>query len=54
MSKIFLNASKRDAIGSNRVNKIRKSGLVPASLYGGHMEPVSLSIKKVEIDKFFA
>ena len=54
MSKIFLNASKRDAVGSNRVNKIRKSGLVPASLYGSHMEPVSLSIKKVEIDKFFA
>lgn len=54
MSKIFLNASKRDAVGSNQVNKIRKSGLVPASLYGSHMDPVSLAIKKVEVDKFFA
>ncbi len=54
MSKLFLNASLRDALGSNKSNKLRKSGLVPGILYGGHMDPTAISMKKAEVDKFFA
>ena len=54
MSKLYLNASIRDAIGSNQSNKLRKSGLVPANLFGSHMEPTAISMKKLEVDKFFA
>jgi len=54
MSKLFLNASLRDALGSNKSNKLRKSGLVPGILYGGHMDPTAISMKKLEVDKFFA
>lgn len=54
MSKLYLNASLRDALGSNKSNKLRKDGLVPGILYGGHMDPTAISMKKLEVDKFFA
>lgn len=54
MSKLFLNASLRDALGSNKSNKLRKSGLVPGILYGSHMDPTAISMNKLEVDKFFA
>ena len=54
MSKLYLNASKRDAVGSNKSNILRKSGLVPGILFGGHMDPVAISLTKVEVDKFVA
>lgn len=54
MSKLYLNASLRDALGSNKSNKLRKDGLIPGILYGGHMEPTAISMKKLEVDKFFA
>lgn len=54
MSKLYLNASIRDAKGSNKSNKLRKSGLVPANLFGSHMEPTAITMNKIEVDKFFA
>lgn len=54
MSKLYLNASLRDALGSNKSNMLRKDGLIPGILYGGHMEPTAISMKKLEVDKFFA
>lgn len=54
MSKLYLNASKRDAVGSNKSNILRKSGLVPGILFGSHMDPVAISLTKLEVDKFVA
>lgn len=54
MSKVFLNASIRDEIGSNKSNKLRKEGFVPASLFGSHMEPMSIKMSKMDVERFFA
>lgn len=54
MSKVFLNASLREEIGSNKANKLRKEGFVPASLFGSHMDPMPIKMSKAEVDRFFA
>lgn len=54
MSKLFLNASLRDALGTNRLKKLRSNGIVPGILYGSHMEPTAISLNKLELDKFLA
>jgi ribosomal protein L25, Ctc-form len=54
MSKLFLTASLRDALGTNRLKKLRSSGQVPGILYGGHMDPTAISVNKLEMDKFLA
>jgi len=52
MSKLFLNASLRDALGTNRLKKLRSNGQVPGILYGSHMDPTAISVNKLEMDKF--
>lgn len=54
MSKLFLNAQKRDATGSNKSTHLRKSGFIPGILYGGHMEAQPVMIEKNEFEKFIA
>lgn len=54
MSKLFLNAQSRDALGSNKSNHLRKSGFIPGILYGGHMDPQPVMLEKLEVDKFLA
>lgn len=41
MEKVVLKAEKRDVIGK-QVNALRRSGKLPAVIYGRHVEPVSI------------
>ena len=50
--KIELNAAKREAIGG-RLNSLRKSGFVPAILYGKNQEPLALQIPVKDFAKAF-
>lgn len=54
MSKLFLNAQLREALGSNKSNHLRKNGFIPGILYGGHMEPQPVMFEKIEFEKFIA
>lgn len=44
-----LSAQTRSVVGRTAVKKIKAQGLVPATIYGGHDEPVNLSLNKREI-----
>ena len=54
MSKIILNASLREAVGTNKLKQLRNTGMVPGVLYGSHMEATSIAINKNDLDKFLA
>jgi large subunit ribosomal protein L25 len=54
MSKVFINATKRDELGSNKTKQLRNKGFVPGTLYGGHMDSTPITMNKVEVDRFFA
>jgi large subunit ribosomal protein L25 len=43
MEKVVLNAEKRDVIGK-QVKAMRRSGKLPAVIYGRHTEPMSISL----------
>ena len=51
---LTLTAQTRTALGRNAVNRIKKQGLVPAVVYGGKEQPVSLSINAREIHNLLA
>ena len=44
-----LSAQTRSVVGRTAVKKIKAQGLVPATIYGGHDQPVNLSLNKREI-----
>ena len=44
MEKVALAGQARDKVGSAESKKIRREGLVPATLYGHGMNPVSLKV----------
>ncbi len=46
---IAIKADKRDALGSRANNRLRKTGLVPAVVYGHHQDVQPLQISKKEI-----
>ena len=48
---VEMNAIKRDALGKQANNKIRKSGLVPAVVYGRNKENLNISIDGKELKK---
>src|SRR3990167_3398933 len=50
--KIELNASKREVIGSG-LNSLRKSGYLPAILYGKNQESIPLQIPVQDFKKAF-
>src|SRR5512142_2904220 len=43
MDKVVLKATKRDVIGK-QVNALRRSGKLPAVIYGRHTEPVNITL----------
>ena len=43
MEKVVLKASKRDVTGK-QVKALRRAGLLPAVIYGRHVEPISISL----------
>ena len=45
-----IHAGRRKATGSNRVSPLRARGLIPAVLYGGKEETVSLAVEEREME----
>ena len=43
MEKVVLKATKRDVLGK-QVKALRRSGKLPAVIYGRHTEPVSIAL----------
>jgi len=46
-----LSVERREALGKGAVGRLRRSGLVPAVLYGGGHAPVALSVSPVEVQR---
>jgi large subunit ribosomal protein L25 len=44
MDRVVLKAEKRDVIGK-QVNALRRSGKLPAVIYGRHLEPIAISLE---------
>jgi large subunit ribosomal protein L25 len=51
MSEFEISAVARDALGKAATRRLRKTGLVPAILYGGTTAPISLSLRANELKK---
>ena len=51
MQNITLNAELRTAVGGGRVKRLRKTGMVPAVLYGKGIEPIKVQVKMSDIRK---
>lgn len=54
MAKYSLNVQSRDAIGSNRVNKLRNQGIIPAVVYHRGEETESVQVNEREFNKVFS
>ena len=54
MAKYSLNVQSRDAIGKNRVNKLRNQGIVPAVVYHRGEETESVQVNELEFNKVFS
>lgn len=52
MSKFTLKAQKREILGS-KVKKLRKAGLVPASVFGKGVDSLSVSVNAVDFAKVY-
>ncbi|HEY0008139.1 MAG TPA: 50S ribosomal protein L25 [Tepidisphaeraceae bacterium] len=48
-SPIAIKADKREALGSRANHRLRKTGLVPAVVYGHHQDNVSLQLNRKEL-----
>ncbi|MBW1982333.1 MAG: 50S ribosomal protein L25/general stress protein Ctc [Deltaproteobacteria bacterium] len=51
METVTLNAKLRTATGKGVARALRRQGLIPAVFYGGEQGPVSLQVKKAELEK---
>lgn len=50
-TKITLNATKRDDMGKGASRRLRRTGYVPAIVYGSKKEPVAITLEQREIQK---
>lgn len=50
MSKIVLDAEPREIIGK-RVKQLRRQGLVPAVIYGSHIDPIAITLNFRDLSK---
>ena len=46
-----LKATKRDVASSGQINKLRADGFIPAVLYGGKKENLTISLKKLHLQE---
>ena len=53
MEKFVLKASKRDVTGK-QVKALRRAGLLPAVIYGRHVEPISISLDSHSTELVFS
>lgn len=51
MSEITLEVSRREGIGKEKAKKLRAAGMVPAIVYGGHKEPVAITVDRKAVSE---
>lgn len=49
----ILDAQARQALGKNQVKQLKKTGLIPAVIYGGADDVKSISVDPIELTKLF-
>ena len=47
----ILKATKRTTTSTGKINKLRSDGFIPAILYGGKKENLTISLKKLHIQE---
>lgn len=51
MAEVSLEVSKRDTTGKEIAKKLRREGRVPAVVYGGHRDPVAISVDRKSVSE---
>jgi large subunit ribosomal protein L25 len=51
MAEVTLEVSKRDATGKEIAKKLRRDGKVPAVVYGGHRDPVAITVDRKSVSE---
>ncbi len=51
MAEVTLEVSRREAIGKETAKKLRRDGKVPAVVYGGHREPVAITVDRKSVSE---
>jgi large subunit ribosomal protein L25 len=51
MAEVTLEVSKRDTTGKEVAKKLRREGRVPAVVYGGHRDPVAISVDRKSVSE---
>ena len=46
MEQVTLSAQQRSAMGTRASRRLRRQGLVPATVYGKHAEPKSIAVER--------
>lgn len=54
MDNVTLKLEKRDFTGGRKADRLRKSGYIPAVVYGKGMEPVSTQVKTADLKQFLS
>ena len=49
MAEIVLEVSRREATGKETAKKLRRAGKLPAVVYGGHRDPVSITVDEKDL-----
>ena len=51
MAEVTLEVSRREATGKEAAKKLRRDGKVPAVVYGGHKEPVAITVDRKAVSE---
>ena len=51
MAEVTLEVSKRDTTGKEIAKKLRREGKVPAVVYGGHRDPVAITVDRKSVSE---
>jgi large subunit ribosomal protein L25 len=54
MAEVTLEVTRREATGKEVAKKLRRDGKVPAVVYGGHREPVAITVDRKSISELLA
>ncbi|HVR38536.1 MAG TPA: 50S ribosomal protein L25 [Thermoanaerobaculia bacterium] len=54
MAEVTLEVSRREGTGKTVTGKLRREGKVPAVVYGGHKEPVAITVDRKAISELIA
>src|SRR5687767_4705902 len=54
MAEVTLEVSKREATGKEIAKKLRRDGKVPAVVYGGHRDPVAITVDRKSVSELIS